>query len=490
MYKLSDINLPSTIAKQESYFVLVGFTYNGPVNTPFTIKDSADPYKVLGNSTLADSYVSAKQAGANPLVLRLNGSHATQEIKDKNGTVLFSLRSVEATDSCNEIVVHLFPDHITIKGLYGDRTYLFSENRTVNELEHSLNLDTRYGLGEVLLESVEPMALTSSITDKPYQLYLENGNDGDDLVPSYDKIHSEIFYQEQLRLLTEALLEEDDTEYSHTGELIPYNIDSIVLCDIPHEKCPEAITVLSKFCESKTTEQSSFCSGLIGSFYFADREADNSEGIQDLVAKGNKGRTESYYIHGEVVVGTQFAHIREEEFMPVVASYAAMRYLSPVHIASTNKEISTISTLLSSFRKEDVAMLTSNGYTCIVPSIRKGHVAFKSVNFIENQRLISSRPHYSRSIYHYTTYILSELDSMVGSTLNRLQTARIDTVMNEKIREIVEDLKIYKSIEYDIRVSNYDSIHLNMSFLPYGELESVQSTVIYDSDRRTVVSWR
>ena len=165
-----------------------------------------------------------------------------------------------------------------------------------------------------------------------------------------------------------------------------------------------------------------------------------------------------------------------------------MRYLLLPYLSSTNKEIKEISTFFTRFNKEQLASLTSNGYTCIVPSIRKGHVAYKSVSFIGNQTLIASKPHYSRSARYYVNSIVSPLESLIGSPSSQLQVANIDRMVKESVEQI-KSLGIYKDIEYSTTLSSYDEIKISLSFLPYGEIESVQSTAYYDAVRKTVVTW-
>lgn len=487
MYTLTDIRVASTIPEQSRYLLLVGFALNGPARTPFTIKDGINPYELLGDCLLADAYVEARLQGIEPLVLRLNGNHATQTIK-VNDVPIFTVEAVQGNTESNNIVLHVFPTHLSVKGLITDRTYLFSEYPTADRLVDAINFDADYGLGEIKGNALSALFPTKDLTDKEYQLFLEEGRDESHLVVRNERL-SEVTIDERINLLRDTLLESYDEEYASNSEFSPFNIDTVILTDFAHELYPSATEILGKFCESKTLEQPLFCSGLIGS-YLLNGEDDVTESVASLVEKGNKGHSHDYYKHVEVVLGTQRAYENEDKKIPVVTGFGAMRYLQASHLSATNKKISTILNLFARIRKEDVALLTSNGYTCIVPSIRKGFVAYKSTSFIENQQLVSSKPHYVRPMYEAISFLLDDLDIMIGSNISRLQMSKVTNLFNDKIRELVEKRESFKDIQYEVYFKSQDTIGVSLVFIPYGEVSSVQSNVLYDTARKAVVTWR
>lgn len=487
MYSLTDIRVASTIPQQSRYLLLVGFALNGPARTPFTLKDETNPYEILGDCLLADAYVEARLQGVEPLILRLNGNHATQTIKVNNEPV-FTLESVQGNQGANDVIIHVFPTHLSIKGITTDRTYLFSEYPTTDRLVDAINFDAIYGLGEVRGNAVQSLFPTKDLTDTEYQLFLEGGREDSHLVVRNERL-SEVVLDERMRLLEETLLESYGDDYASNAEFSPFNIDTVILTDFAHELYPKAIEVLGKFCASKTLEQPLFCSGLIGS-YLLNGEDNVTESVASLVEKGNKGHAHEYYKHVEVVLGMQRPYENEDKKIPVVTGFGAMRYLLPTHFAATNKKIPTILNLFARIRKEDVALLTSNGYTCIVPSIRKGYVAYKSTSFIENQQLVSSKPHYVRPMYDAISFLLNDLDLLIGSNISRLQMNKVTNLFNEKIRDLVEKKEVFKEITYEVNFKSQDTIGVSLVFIPHGEVSSVQSNVLYDTARKAVVTWR
>lgn len=96
--------------------------------------------------------------------------------------------------------------------------------------------------------------------------------------------------------------------------------------------------------------------------------------IQTLLEKASTNKEKSRHLeHVEVVVGVQDSENPKYLSMPAAATYACMRYKLPnFHNSATNKQLLYINTLQSrELKKVEVAKLTSSGYICIVPSIKK-----------------------------------------------------------------------------------------------------------------------
>lgn len=477
MFKQNDIRLPSTIEQQDKYFVIAGFAHNGPVNVPFIIKDDVHPLQVLGDCHLTDAYISVREQGVNPLVLRLNGKHGITEVK-KDGETVFLIKTVQAHDSVNNIRIRMEKDYMSVVGYDTDRSYFYNEYKSVTALCEAINSDARYGLGEITAQAVQGGLSPVGLVATPYELFPEDGSSESNMVPRLDGLDSSITLDAGLERLKEYLLDEGTNSYSHTGELMSFTVDTILLPDFPYDVKPEVAELIGKYALSKTEEQGAFCSAVLGVM---------NEDVTKLIEIGNKGKTADYYAHVEVVIGREEGTGEQKE-IAIAPRYAATRYLLPIDNSATNKEIPHIRNLFSSFYKEDVARLSASGYTCIVPSIRKGYVAFKSVSFIENQKLISSRPHYNRASRFYADYLVSNFDSMIGDPISRLKL----TTIEHDIRERVDKLKhvpIFKEVAYELEISGPDTIRIPILFAFYGEIETVQSTATYDTNRKAVVAW-
>ena len=490
MYSLNQIQLPSSIEAQDNYFSIVGFALNGPVDVPFIIRDSVSPYEVLGVCPMADAYVVARSKGIKPLLLRLNGSHGVAEIKFPDNSIAFKVKSVEANTRCNTINITVYPTHIRVTGVTGnERFYVYSSYPTINSLVQAINDDARYGIGEITATTDYPFAECSTLTNSAYDLWLEDGHSGDGYISRFDGTDTVDKYNLQIELLRESLLDESEESYSHTGEFTPFNIDTILVPDITYENAPLIAEIMGKYAESKSNEQNSFCSVVIGSMFFKEEESEDylySPMIQQLIDT-KAISNEEYYSHVEIVIGVEQADERNAK-IPVATRFASSRYLLPIAISATNKEIADINTLFSRLRKEDIASLAASGYTCIIPSIRRGHVAYKSISFLADNNLIMSKPHYGRASRYYANQIVNSLGSFIGQPANSLQLNAMEQLLRQEIEE-VKALDVYKTIDYVIEGSGTSEIKVTLTFAIYGEIESVQTSVSYDPARKMVIEW-
>lgn len=495
MYNLTNIQLPSSMEAQDKYFVIAGFALNGPVNVPFMIRDNVSIYDVLGYCPMADSYTVARSRGLKPLLLRLNGNHGTQDIFFPTGEVAATLTSVEAHDRCNEINITVYPTHIRITGVLGDeRFYVFSQYPTLGSLMDAVNADAKYGVGEVKMKTNVPLSKCSTLTEFAYDTWLTEADDGENYVSRFDGTDAESKLDLQISLIRESMLDEGQDKdgmdvYSHTGELSPFNIDTIIVPDIMYEESPIIAEIMGKYCYSKTTEQDLFCSCVIGSMCFQEEESDEypySTMMEQLTSIG-AASNESYYSHVEIVIGVE-ENLERGMKMPLATKFAVSRAFLPVEVSATNKEIADISILFSRLRKEDIASLAASGYTCIIPSIRRGYVAYKSMNFVADKNLITSKPHFNRATRYHANQIVTSLDSYIGQPATTLQLNAMEQFLRVKITE-VEELGIYKAIEYVIQGSGTNEVKIELTFVIYGEVESVYTSASYDPVRKTVIAW-
>jgi hypothetical protein len=80
------------------------------------------------------------------------------------------------------------------------------------------------------------------------------------------------------------------------------------------------------------------------------------------------------------------------------------------------------------------------------------------------------------------------LDSQIGKPTSQFQVTTLSKAVGDRVKEVLE-LDIFKNITYDVRLVDYDEIRVTLTFLPYGEIESVQSQASYDPGRKTVITW-
>jgi hypothetical protein len=496
MYNLRDIQLPSSIEAQDSYFVIAGFAYNGPVNVPFMIRDGADPYMILGECPMADAAVVARNEGVQPLLLRINGSFSTVILDDLAGQPVGTFTSVEADDNCDSIRISMYPTYMRITDQWGsERYYLFTDYPTLGDLSSIVNKDAQYGMGCVTFDVAGNEGVqTNGLVVNAYDMWMKGGDDGSNLICQFDGTDDEDKFANQLTLLREALLDEGTDSnglpyYDFTGELIAFNIDTIVVPDIPFENNSAVAEVLGKFAETKSTDQDSYCNAVVGSMLFNDVESDDylyQPMIDQLIAL-KPITNDGWFSHTEVVIGVEEGNL-ENTKMAVATKFAVMRYLLPIHLSATNKEIKDITTLFTSLPKEDIASLSASGYTCIIPSLRKGHVAYKSISFVPDQSLISSRPHLYRAARFYTNQLITSLDSFVGEAATAVKVTAMEQLLRANIANL-EVSDVFKSIDYTIQRTTVDQVELTLTFYIYGDIEAVHTSASYDPIRKTVIQW-
>lgn len=492
MFNLKNVQFPTSMEAQDDYFAIVGFALNGPVNSPFMVRENSNPYDVLGKCPLADACHAARVRGVNPLLLRLNGSYGQARVFASGDTVI-TFTSVEAYDDVNKINITVYPTHIRVTGVTGnERFYLFSQYATLDKLMTAINGDAKYGVGEITMTTDYPDLLCSALTETAYDIWLEDGNDEENYVSQFDGTDAEEKIQMQVTKIKESLLEEyqidDVTYYSHNSEFGAFNLDTILVVDVMHEDAPELAEILGRYCESKSGEQDSFCSGVMGSMYFREFESDEYDYapmVKHLVEIGTKSNS-NYYLHVEIVVGV--GEPSEENKMPLATKFATERYLLSIDSSATNKEIANITTLFSRLRKEDIASLAASGYTCIIPSIRRGHVAYKSTCFVENKNLITSKPHYSRAARYHANQIIKSLDSFIGESATSLKLLAMEKFIKDEI-QVLSKQGVYKSVDFTIEDLEVDEIKITLIFVIYGELDNIQTSAFYSTTRKMVIEW-
>lgn len=499
MYTFNQLIFPSYMEKNTRFFVIAGFSLNGPVGIPFTIREGVDPTNILGESRLTDNYKIAKQYGITPLILRLNGSHGECElVHDTLKTPVLRFKTAEATDECNNIQLHVFPDYLLIEGNNNSFSYLFADYQYLDDLVAAIKRDLYFGKGEVDVEVINQAPLAGLCTAEKF-IQFDGADDGYNYVSQHDDSDTPEKMQLQLDLLKSSLIDEDGSDIYFTGELSSFQIDTLLFTDIPYEKAPDELTsILGQFAEKKTEEQSMFCSVVLGSDFFAgDRLSDEGEDtyvsqVQALLGIAAARTDESdYKKHVEVVIGTQESVNLRDITMPCAASYACMRYsLTDFYNSATNKAISSISALYSrELKQNEVAQLSSSGYICIVPSIKKGFIPYSSKNLYP-QNTLHAKPHYLRSVHYDVGRITGFFNPYIGEPLSFTVLQNVMTDIQNFVNDLLDKHQLYKNITLELLDYREESFSMAISFELYGEIESISSSLEYVPSNEVNVSWQ
>lgn len=498
MYNYNQLIFPSYMEKDTRFFVIAGFSLNGPVDTPFSIRDGVDPIEVLGDCRMAENYLMAKEYGITPLLLRLNGSHGECEINHEElNTPALRFKTAEATDESNNIHIHLFPSYMIVEGVYNSFSYFYSDYKTMDELVSAIKNELYFGKGEVDVEIINPVPIQGLCLNELY-VAMDGADDGFNYVSQFDDSDSEEKVALQLEILKNNILDEVADYAQYTGELSGFQIDTLLFTDIPFEKSPiELPRILGQFAAAKTDEQIGFCSIVLCSDFFSDSRFDEESndtyisGVQYLLDNAPTDKTDSYLKHVEVVLGTQESVNASTLTMPCAASYACMRYSLPDYYTSaTNKGINSISSLINTeLKQEEVAKLSSSGYICIVPSIIKGFVPFSSRNLYPKTS-IYSKPHYLRSIYFDVDRIVSYFEPYIGESFSLMTIQSLLSQIKSFLDKLLNKHPIYKNITLEIMDYGEEYLKLSSSFELYGEIESVRSSFEYVPTNEVVITWQ
>lgn len=179
-----------------------------------------------------------------------------------------------------------------------------------------------------------------------------------------------------------------------------------------------------------------------------------------------------YYV--QVVVGDGRL-INVDRVISNAYSYAATQALIPYHASMTNKSLSGISKIHWKFRKEDIATLSGNGYTCIVPSIRKGIVAFSSISYGKKDASVLSKPQYLRLAQNVVSALHEDLEEYIGSTYEALLQNDVQDKAEEMLEELIEDKSI-KTYTFEMSFSeDRRSAVIHIGLVPFSEIEAVHS---------------
>jgi hypothetical protein len=159
--------------------------------------------------------------------------------------------------------------------------------------------------------------------------------------------------------------------------------------------------MLGSFCMYKTIESEGGCIGVLGTqpIYTGN---DVHQKVLDLVSLTESLEDTEAYKYVQVIVGSTTFPETNGEVVSCAYTFGSVQALLPYNTIMSNKAMYGFAKLNSLITKEDVALLSCNGYTCIVPSIRRGFVPFISVSYSKQTTVMTSKPHNIRISQHIT----------------------------------------------------------------------------------------
>jgi hypothetical protein len=139
----------------------------------------------------------------------------------------------------------------------------------------------------------------------------------------------------------------------------------------------------------------------------------------------------------------------------------------------SNKSIKGFGKLNFEISKEDVALLTANGYICIVPSIRRGFVPYYASSYSKDKESAMTKPHNLRTSQYVSRRLVEEVDLLIGSNYSILSIKET----REKARELLDSLvasKVIRSYELQFELLERNTVlNINASLTPFSEIKSI-----------------
>jgi hypothetical protein len=496
----------------EKAVVLVGAALDGPTNIPFLLNDNEEPHKVLGQSPLADAIVAARAVGVNDIIAyRINGVHATATLMDNTGRAVVEFRSVSASDKYNAIQLMVYPTHLYIINTDGvSRSYFFDKYKTVNELAYAINRDAFYGLVEFTAHALDGYFPLVNIVSGLTELLFKGGATEEHLINTRDPLGETTtdssfvtsLLKERIKV---ALFGEDPLDIadrSPNSELGSLHFGTITLCDIYHDDDAELTEMLGSFCMNKTAETGFGSIGVIGTkpifpeVLSIDELGENIETedmeeairlrVLELIALAESLEDKEAYKYVQVIVGHTKYGQSTRSSVPVSYGYAAAQALNDIHISMSNKSINGFGKLNFEISKEDIALLTANGYTCIVPSIRRGFVPFYATSFSKDKESLMSKPHNLRISQYVSRMLTEEVDYLIGSTYNALSIQETMEIAKGLLDGMVAD-KVIRSygLRHELLESN-TVLNIYASLTPFSEVRTVNSMAVISFPRGVI----
>lgn len=509
----SDFNIVTqSMVDPESTVVLVGAALDGPANIPFTLHSDKNPFTALGQSPLADAYNAAKRAGAeNIIAYRLNGVHSEAVLKDKNDKEIISFRSVSASSIYNGIELYAYPTHLHVVRTDGvARSYFFDRYKKASDLVYAINRDAYYGLVEFNATSIDEYYVLENMVDTVTNVAFTGGSEEVEYINRRDPQGEAptnapsvvALLKERLKVALFGEDELDILERQPSSELGALEYGVITLCDMYHDDDPEITEMLGSFCMNKTKETGFGSIGVIGTkpiftqvLDAPDLETDDGTDLEELVETEDFNTTvhnrvlelasltesledKEAFKYVQVIVGHAGYPESMESSISIAYAYAATQAISLYYTMMSNKQINGLGKLNFELSKEDVALLTANGYICIVPSIRRGFVPFYATSYSKDKESVMAKPHHLRISQYVSRMLVEKLDSLIGSNYSPLSIKEaVDAAREVLSGLVVEEVVREYTLDYELTDGN-TVLNINASLTPFSEVKAVGAIAV------------
>lgn len=531
--KWTDIEIKiNTEDNPKGKVVLVGMLSDGPAGIPFSLKDGIDPKKTLGDNTLTTSYEYLIETGVlneNIMFYRLNGSPSELffKINDLNAV---EFRSVGMSQKDNNFSLTVSKDGITIMELEEfdlneeekntivktKRTYLFNDFAYIGELVAMVNQDASFGLINVIAkESINTLSRDVFNREGIYP-FMQTGDSEEALTTR--NMNAGVSYEEDYWPLFYDLILGEEFDGSFNTFLYNLPVEVMYFPDIPIEKAYNVSKIAAMLANEKTKQQKIMCIALFNAssvpnvkklkndeYMISDTTYFDSEKNEILLFEPYKNqidyvdnlinlypeaeKEEDDFLYLQVTVGED-SLFQENKKRPASDYYLSNYLQLPFYESLTNKELVLFKEIRSNLSKSLIATLSSKGYICSIPSIRKNFVFTKAKSMQkESQSLLTQFK--SNRIVSYINYDLENLmERYIGNEKNALETAKVLKEIQDYMDFFIEaNILSEHHIEFKEDELNINNIILLITLKLYGEVESVRTTLSIKEEEWEVDPW-
>ena len=525
--RLTDINLtvPSPSDNPFGRTILIGMLENGPVGQPFTLSEENDPIDYLGNTPATLAAQGLLNAGITPesiIYYRLNGTSARYNYM-LNEEKLFDIVGISGHSRQNNVQVTFSPEGVTLRSNYLEsdmlsteenylRTYRFDDYPYLSSLANAINQDAVLGLIDVIAREYKDVPTKGLFNTGIFNL--DGGSQ--DLAYIRPEVWDEDTKSQYYELFYNELLGEGYEGFS-ASNIIDIPAEILLFPDLEIDEYKEIAPLASYIAQQKTEEQHSMCYALFhtgvvpyndtiddindvhdGQYY--DEELDEFVSYTPYVSQEayvekllslytDDEQTYEYNRHLMIVVGNQI--IDPFRLYPWGDLAVAILMLqSKPSMGLSNKPLTEFS-LDNVLTPSMFARLTAKGYTCIVPSIRKGDTCqlVQSMELADRGTILyewSNR----RTFGEICVRLNNLLEGYIGRAVSYMEEAKVRRDIEDMIHEFVLQERVKSGrVEHVESFPNQQAAIIDISLVFNQEVRKIKGTIQVKKDGWDIDIW-
>ncbi len=518
----------------EGKIVLVGMTADGPPHTGFTLPATTDVAALLGENELTRSYRVLEQAGIareKILIYRLNGKRGFLTLA-KDGVPYLRFHSLGAGKEDKNIQIKVQATGLVLQSNYAasdakgfSRTYAYADYPYLSDLADAINQDALLGgiaLGAT--ELLEGAATVDYFLTEQGDYVLEGSDSEVGLCVGTDTEWTSYAGNYWIKFWNYVLGPGYDG-YAQTP-LTTLPCELLLFTDICLDKLPQLATFCARLAEQRTSEQQLVCTALLhpstvpvdntlpgdarnvvgdtytdavtGERVTLDPAADRTAYLSVLNGLFTEAdRDNPAMRHLQVVVGDNRSYNLQTDangekqytVTPGSVYYAARYLLENFHSPLSNKELPGFEQLHVQLPKTCIAELQSNGYICIVSSVRRNFVTLFAQNLAAKTGTILENFANQRFVGVVSRDIQNLLEENIGQSKTAYYLKDVSSLLTEYLNQYVTSgiLSGFKILSRSSLNMFEEQVELELSL--YNEVKQVKACFRVDKAEQEVAVW-